>query len=107
MEITITQAEMLLNLNQEGFTIKESVAKINQFLELSERLKCGKIAFAYKKVNGETRYAIGTTCLAMMPESRLPKNEKEKHCDDGNQRYYDFTCGDWRCFKRLNLLEII
>lgn len=107
MKITIVQAKTLLKLNQQGLTIEQAVAKINQLSELSDRLKAGKAAFAYKKTNGETRYAIGTTCLDLIPNDSLPKHGSEKRCGDGNQRYFDFTCNDWRCFARTNLLEII
>lgn len=106
MKITTTQAEMLLKFNEQGLSIADAVTKTNLLIELNDRLKSGKVAFAYKKVNGEIRYAIGTTCLDIIPNQSLPKNEK--HCNGNhNQRYFDFTCNDWRCFTKTNLLEII
>ena len=107
MKITTAQAEMLLKLNQKGLAVEEAVAKINQLSELSDRLRVSKVAFAYRKANGETRYAIGTTCLDLIPTDSLPNKDSEKRCGAGNQRYFDFTCNDWRCFTKTNLLEII
>ena len=41
--------------------------------DLSQRLKAGTVQFAFKKVNGDLRTAVGTTDLSLIPVENHPK----------------------------------
>lgn len=72
---------------------------------LRKRLREGEVFFAYRKKDGTTRKARGTTNLNMIPEEDLPKG--------GNPilpetvRYYDLDSAGWRSFIRENFIRIV
>ena len=91
--------------------------------QLRKALAEGMVSMRYVKKNGDTRNAVGTLCLRLIPRSLHPKNLDEGglkgpkgECKGiegppGLVRYYDFTVQDWRSlycdeiieWKRLNV----
>ena len=78
--------------------------------EIRQMLNKGLVSFRYVKKNGDTRNAVGTLCLRLIPLSFHPKKSDEgeeghkgpkgecKGLDGppGLVRYFDFTVQDWR-----------
>lgn len=93
--------------------------------QLRKALAEGMVSMRYVKKNGDTRNAVGTLCLRLIPLSSHPKKSDEgeeghkgpkEECKGiegppGLVRYYDFTVQDWRSlyceevieWKRLNV----
>ena len=68
---------------------------------LREMLRKGLVAMQYVKKNGDTRNAVGTLNMFLIPREKRPlPSEKRKATPwvkDEYVRYYDFTVQDWRC----------
>ena len=62
--------------------------------ELQESLNKGVIKFAFKKVGGSLRIALGTRSLDQIPAAKHPKGGREV---DSTIPYYDLEKGAWRC----------
>ena len=93
--------------------------------EIREMLKRGLVSIRYVKKNGETRNAVGTTNLLLVPKAQHPKASlqpppewdapdtpkdearfrRSAWVKDGYVRYYDFTVQDWRCMVCDEILE--
>ena len=78
--------------------------------KLRDRLKLSVIKFAYKKKNGEVRYAIGTTnseLLDVVFNIKLKGQETEQDSRAGITNYFDIEKRGWRSLRNNNLIEII
>ena len=72
--------------------------------ELKDRLKNGEVSFTYRKKDGSTRTARGTTKLDIVPEHHQPKggfSDTDNVC-----RYFDLNSEGWRSFIIENLVSI-
>ena len=77
---------------------------------IRQRLNLSVVKFAFKKKNGEVRYAIGTTNINLLNELfnlKIEEKEGVKQQRNGTTPYYDLGKMSWRCFKDENLIEII
>jgi hypothetical protein len=77
---------------------------------IRKRLQLSVVKFAYKKKNGEVRYATGTTNIPLLNELfNLNIEEKEQvgQQRNGTTPYYDLAKKGWRCFKDENFIEVI
>ncbi len=96
--------------------------------QLRKALAEGMVSMRYVKKNGDTRNAVGTLCLALVPKDKHPKSplqpppkgggsEIEVDATDtsplwgrkegapGLVRYYDFTVQDWRSLYCDEIIE--
>ena len=64
-------------------------------------MKKGIVKFYFQKVDGTIREAWGTLKAELLPESTAESNRKQ---NDTVQAYYDTEVGEFRCFKKLNLV---
>ena len=62
--------------------------------DLRERLSDGIISFAFKKLNGHLRTAVGTTNLSSIPVQSHPKGGRPK--PETQIAYWDLEKGQWR-----------
>ncbi len=60
------------------------------------------VKFYFQKIDGSVREAFGTLSDKFMPETKGDDRKKNETV----QTYYDTEIGDWRCFKKANLLRI-
>lgn len=75
---------------------------------MRKRLKLNVVKFAFKKKNGELRYATGTTNIMLLNEMyglNLEDNGEGTE-RNGITSYYDLEKMGWRCFKTESLTQI-
>jgi hypothetical protein len=60
------------------------------------------VRFYFRKVDGSIREAWGTLRADLIP----PTTGDDRKRNDDVQVYYDTERGEYRCFKRLNLVSI-
>jgi hypothetical protein len=61
---------------------------------LRARLRAGVVQFAFKKVDGTLRTAVGTTNLATIPTEHHPKGTGNP--SDRSVRFFDIEKREWR-----------
>ena len=66
--------------------------------ELRHRLNGGPIHFAFKKLDGTLRTAVGTTCLTCIPTDKHPSGGRP--ASEKVVTFYDVEKGEWRCLRR-------
>ena len=77
---------------------------------LKKKLKSGIVTFVYKKKStGETRHAVGTTNIALIPkEKRLkPYKERTRRAPSDSIVYYDLDKEDIRSLKDRFLQRVV
>ena len=76
---------------------------------LRKALAEGMVSMRYVKKNGDTRNAVGTLNLNIIPEEQRPKSPEERKVQpwlkDDYVRYYDFTVQDWRTLVVSEIIE--
>ena len=70
---------------------------------LRKALAEGMVSMRYVKKNGDTRNAVGTLCLRLIPLDKHPKSPLLPPPEGGGPKmppglvkYFDFTVQDWR-----------
>jgi hypothetical protein len=63
---------------------------------LRERLNQGTVQFAFKKVGGDLRIAVGTTDLSLIPPQHHPGHGKYSRNSQGQVCYFDVQKQVWR-----------
>lgn len=84
-------------------------------MSMSEALKCAWrnikmrammmqriVKFYYQKVDGSIREAYGTLKVDLLPRHEESGRKK----NDTVQVYFDTEIGEWRCYKKANLIKI-
>lgn len=66
--------------------------------QLSEKLSSGVTTFAFKKVGGDLRTAIGTTNLSLIPIAHHPKGTIKK---ERTLPFFDIEKREWRALNKL------
>ncbi|MFW9951015.1 MAG: SH3 beta-barrel fold-containing protein [Candidatus Thorarchaeota archaeon] len=61
--------------------------------ELRQRLNSGTVTFAFKKLDGNLRTAVGTTSIETIPVDHHPKGGTSS---DKVVVYFDLQKGEWR-----------
>ena len=75
--------------------------------KIRERLKLNVVKFAFKKKNGETRYATGTNNIMLLNEMYGLNLDESSGVDRGDLiNYYDLEKKGWRCFNKELLTKI-
>jgi len=75
--------------------------------KIRKRLKLNVVKFAFKKKNGETRYATGTNNIMLLNEMYGLNLKENDGLDRGNLiNYYDLEKKGWRCFNKELLTKI-
>lgn len=62
----------------------------------------GVVSFTYKKSDGTTRQATGTTKTDLIPEGKRPTSNRNT-AESQTISYYDTSKQDWRSFSRSAL----
>lgn len=84
-----------------GIEFAECLKKAWKLYHLTEKMKEGIVKFYFQKVDGTIREAWGTLKTELLPESSVENNRKQ---NETVQTYYDTEVGEFRCFKKLNLI---
>lgn len=104
---TRNQLREILNLawqfvKKNGYTMSEALKVSWANFKLKARMKSGIVRFYFRKVNGTTREAFGTLSEKLMPETKGTGKKQ----NDTLQTYFDTERGEFRSFKKANLLSI-
>ncbi len=84
-----------------GKTFAICLVKAWQVYRLRKRMAQGKVKFAFEKVDGTLRYAVGT-----LQEKFLGDVKGIRKPNYGTLAYYDLDCKSFRCFRVENLIRI-
>lgn len=89
-------------VRKNGYTMSEAlkVAWLNMKLKMQMKQKI--VRFYYRKVSGEIREAFGSLQENLLPETKGTGRKP----NDTLFTYFDTERGEYRSFKRANLLSI-
>lgn len=76
---------------------------------IRQRLKLNVVKFAYKKKNGDMRYATGTNNIMLLNEMygfNLDKRDEDEQQRNGLITYFDIEKQGWRCFRDELLTKV-
>ncbi|MCC8186637.1 MAG: SH3 beta-barrel fold-containing protein [Bacteroides sp.] len=87
-------------IKRNGFTMSEALRQAWAVIKLRVRLSSGIIRFYFRKVDGTIREAWGTLASDRVPETK----GSNRKLNDTLQTYFDTEVGEWRSFKKVNLI---
>ena len=90
-------------VRKNGFSMSEALKSAWVNMKLKAEMKKKIVKFYFKKVDGSVREAYGTLNEKLMPA--ITGNDKSAK-NDTVQTYYDTERGEFRCYKKANLLSI-
>lgn len=89
-------------VKRNGFTMSEALKVAWRNIKVKALMKKRIVKFYFQKVDGSIREAYGT-----LKESLVPATAgSDRRRNDTVQTYFDTEKGEWRCFKKANLLSI-
>jgi len=77
---------------------------------IRRRLQLSVVKFSFKKKDGTTRYATGSTNIPLLNQLfdlKIEVKETMGQQRNGTTPYYDLAKKGWRCFKDESFIEII
>lgn len=89
-------------VKRNGFTMSEALKKAWANIKLRAKMRKGIVKFYFQKVDGTLREAYGTLKENLLPETK----GTGRKANDTLQTYYDTEKGEYRCFKKANLIKI-
>lgn len=107
MKITRTSLKDIMTLawsfvKHNGFTMAEALKTAWRNFKLKTAMQGKIVKFYFIKVDGTLREAYGT-----LKESLLPTTTgMARRTNESLQTYFDTEKGEWRCFKKANLVKI-
>ena len=90
-------------VRKNGFTMSEALKCAWANMKLKLQMKSKIVKFYFQKVDGSIREAYGTLKDSLLPDSKGTDNRKKS---DTVQTYFDTERGEFRCFKKANLIQI-
>lgn len=88
-------------VKQNGYTMSQALICAWANAKLKARLFSGIVHFLFRKVDGSPRQAFGT-----LASNRVPMTANNRKQSEHIQTYYDTEKGEWRCFKKCNLIAV-
>ena len=88
-------------VKKNGYSLSEALKVAWMNIKLKAQLKKRIVKFYFQKVDGSLREAFGT-----LNERVVPQTQGARKMNDTCQVYFDTEKGEWRCFKRANLIRI-
>ena len=89
-------------VRKNGYSMSEALkcawANVKLSVQLSKRI----VEFYFKKVDGTLRQAFGTLMSDRVPQTKGTGRKP----NDSLQTYFDTEKGEWRCFKKCNLIKV-
>lgn len=89
-------------VKKNGFTMSEAMKTAWANIKLKNKMHTGIVKFYFQKVDGSLREAYGTLESSLMPETKGTGRKPS----DSVQVYFDTEKGEYRCFKKANLIKI-
>lgn len=87
-------------VKRNGLNMSEALRRAWANVRLRARLMTGIVCFRFEKVDGSIRQAFGTLKSSLLP----PTQGGDRRRSDAVQVYFDTEKGEYRCFKKVNLL---
>jgi len=84
-----------------GLSLSEALKKAWANFKLKVAMSKGIVKFYFQKIDGSIREAYGTLDCRLVPAIAGADNRKK---NETTQTYFDTEKGEWRCFKKLNLV---
>ncbi len=85
-----------------GESFADCLRKVWQNFKLVAAMRARIVRFYYRKVDGSIREAWGTLRADLIP----PTTGNDRKRNDTVQTYFDTERGEYRCFKKFNLVSI-
>lgn len=89
-------------VKRNGFTLSEALKTAWKNVKLKLAMQTNIVKFYFTKVDGSTREAFGTLKTELLPETK----GTDRKPNDTIQTYFDTEVGEYRCFKKANLVKI-
>lgn len=89
-------------VRKNGYSMSEAMKVSWSIFKLKAKLKVGIVRFYFRKVDGSTREAFGTLSERLMPEMK----GTGRKANETLFTYFDTEKGEYRSFKKANLLSI-
>lgn len=90
-------------VKRNGFSISEALKVAWRNIKVKMMMKKRIVKFYFLKVDGSIREAYGT-----LKENLIPATVgSDRKRNDTVQTYFDTEKGEWRCFKKANLMNIV
>lgn len=89
-------------VRKNGYTMSEAMKVAWANYKLKQAMKNKIVRFYYRKVSGEVREAFGSLQDKLLP----PTQGTGKKANDTLFTYFDTEKGEYRSFKKANLLSI-
>ena len=90
-------------VKRNGYSMSEALKTAWMNIKLKAAMKERIVKFYFQKVDGSIREAYGTLKDSLLPDSKGTDNRKKS---DTVQTYFDTERGEFRCFKKANLIKI-
>lgn len=90
-------------VRRNGLSKSEAMKLSWANLRLRGKMKKGVVYFRFMKTDGTVREAFGTLNNGLMPAI---KGTGKKEANDAVQAYFDTACGEFRSYRKINLLSI-
>lgn len=90
-------------VKRNGYTMAEAMRCAWANLKLRKAMAEKIVRFYFRKVDGSIREAFGTLKASIVPQTIGDGRKKS----DTVQPYFDTEKGEWRCYKKANLIEVI
>ena len=87
---------------RNGYSMSEALKTAWANIKLKAKMKACIVRFYFRKVDGSTREAFGTLSEKLMPETK----GTGRKANETLFTYFDTEKGEYRSFKKANLLSI-
>lgn len=90
-------------VKRNGYSLSEALSTAWRNIKLRIAMKNRIVKFYFQKVDGTIREAFGTLSERLIPATQGEDNRRR---NDTVQVYFDTEKGEWRCFKKANLMDV-
>lgn len=91
-------------VKRNGMTLSDALRTAWRNFKLHVAMKSRIVKFYFQKVDGTIREAFGTLAERLIPAT---SGEDSRRKNDTVQVYFDTEKGEWRCFKKANLMNVV
>ncbi|MBQ8714289.1 MAG: DUF2693 domain-containing protein [Prevotella sp.] len=88
-------------VRKNGLSLSDALKTAWLNIKLKAQMKKRIVKFYFQKIDGSIREAYGT-----LKESMLPPTSGKGNQNPTTQCYFDTEKGEYRCFKKANLIRI-
>lgn len=108
MKTTKNNLRDIMNLawqmvKRNGFTMAEALTTAWRNFKLKMAMQTRIVKFVFTKIDGSIREAYGTLKNNLLPTTQ----DTGRKTNDSIQTYFDTEKGEWRCFKKANLIKVM